>query len=143
VAKCFVKMPDDFLIKISRLGERTDEIVPKVLRAGAEVVDKAVKDGLAGVIGKGLKEESRSTGELIRALGVSHPRQDREGNYNVKVGFDENRPDGKNNAMLANIIEYGKHGQPPKPFLKKAKSGSKAACQKAMIDKLESEVNKI
>lgn len=143
MAKCFVKMPEDFLTKISRLGEKTDEIVPKVLRAGAEVVESAVKAGLSGVIGKGLKGESRSTGQLISALGVSHPRQDREGNFNVKVGFDENRPDGKNNAMLANIIEYGKHGQPPKPFLKKAKSSSKAACEKAMIDKLNSEVNKI
>ena len=25
------------------------------------------------------------------------------------------------NAMLANVLEYGKHGQPPKPFLKQTK----------------------
>ena len=37
------KMPDDFLDKISRLTERTDEIIPRVLEAGAEVVYEQVQ----------------------------------------------------------------------------------------------------
>ncbi len=143
MAKCTVQMPDDFLMKLSRLGNKTDEIVPKVLEAGAKIVESEVKQELTAVIGHGTKEESRSTGELVKALGVSKPRQDYNGDFNVKVGFDENRPDGKSNAMLANIIEYGKHGQTPKPFLKKAKSKSKSACVKAMIDTLNSEVDKV
>jgi hypothetical protein len=31
VAKADVKMPDDFLLKLSKLGDKTDEIIPKVL----------------------------------------------------------------------------------------------------------------
>jgi len=50
---------------------------------------------------------------------------DRSGNYNLRVGFAENRRDGKTNAMLANILEYGKSNQPPRPFLKPAKTASK------------------
>lgn len=84
-----------------------------------------------------------STGELVAALSVSDARQDREGNFNVKVGFDEPHSDGKSNAMLAGVLEYGKHGQPPKPFLKPAKQASKSACIAAMKQKFESEVSDV
>lgn len=136
-------MPEDFLLKLSRLGEKTDEIIPKVLEAGGEVVEAKVKSNLQAVIGSGTKEESRSTGELLSALGVSSARQDKDGNFNVKVGFSEPRSDGKSNAMIAGVLEYGKSGQSPKPFLKPAKSASKSACVDAMIAAFEKEVETI
>ncbi len=137
------KMPEDFLLKISTLGERTDEIVPRVLEAGGEVMLARVKSNLQAVVGSGTKYGSRSTGELADALGVSGAKQDRNGDFNVKLGFSEPRRDGESNAKLANIIEYGKHGQPPKPFLKPAKSAAKSACIEAMKAKLEEEINNI
>lgn len=143
MAKAAFKMPEDFLLKLSRLGEKTDEIIPKVLEAGGEVVEAKVKSNLQAVIGNGTKEESRSTGELISALGVSSARQDKDGNFNVKVGFSEPRSDGKSNAMIAGVLEYGKSGQPPKPFLKPAKSASKNACVDAMIAVFKKEVENI
>jgi len=143
VAKAVMKMPEEFLLKISRLGEKTDEILPRVLEAGGEVVDAKVKSNLQGIIGSGTKEESRSTGELISALGVSSAKQDRDGNFNVKVGFSEPRSDGKSNAMIASVLEYGKSGQLPKPFLKPAKSSSRKAFIEAMKQKLEKEVESI
>ncbi len=143
MAKAAFKMPEDFLLKLSRLGEKTDEIIPKVLEAGGEVVEAKVKSNLQAVIGSGTKEESRSTGELISALGVSSARQDKDGNFNVKVGFSEPRSDGKGNAMIAGVLEYGKSGQSPKPFLKPAKSASKSACVDAMIAAFEKEVENI
>ena len=143
MAKAAFKMPEDFLLKLSRLGEKTDEIIPKVLEAGGEVVEAKVKSNLQAVIGSGTKEESRSTGELISALGVSSARQDKDGNFNVKVGFSEPRPDSKSNAMIAGVLEYGKSGQSPKPFLKPAKSASKNACVDAMIAAFEKEVENI
>ena len=45
--------------------------------------------------------------------------------------------------FLANIIEYGKSGQPAKPFLKPAQTSSRKACTSAMIRKLEEEVEKL
>ncbi|AOV98929.1 HK97-gp10 family putative phage morphogenesis protein [Dehalococcoides mccartyi] len=143
MAKVGMKMPEDFLLKLSRLGEKTDEIIPKVLEAGGEVVQAKVKSNLQAVIGSGTKDESRSTGELVSALGVSSARQDKDGNFNVKVGFSEPRSDGKSNAMIAGVLEYGKSGQPPKPFLKPAKSASKNACVDAMIAAFEKEVENI
>jgi len=154
VAKATYKLPEDFLIKVSRLADKTDEIVPRVLQAGGEVVEKKVRSNLQAVIGSGIKEESRSTGELVGALGVSPAMLDRDGNFNVKVGFDEPRRQQnaavrkrsykeRTNAMIANVLEYGKHGQPAKPFLKPAKSASKNACIEAMKAKLESEMGNV
>jgi len=143
IAKAIVKMPEEFLLKISRLESKTDDIVPKVLEAGGNVVLQKVKSNLQGVIGKGTKRRSKSTGELLRSIGLSKARQNRNGDHNVKVGFAEPRSDGGSNAKLANILEYGKHGQPARPFLKPAKSSSKKACEDAMIAKLEEELRQI
>lgn len=143
MAKATFKMPEDFLMKVSKLADRTDDILPKVLETGAEVVERKVRSNLASVIGKGTKEPSRSTGQLLSSLGTSPALQDKNGDFNVKVGFSEPRSDGDSNAKIATILEYGKSGQPAKPFLKPAKSASKNACIEAMKAKLESEVNGI
>ena len=143
MAKVDFKMPEDFLLKLSRLGERTDDIIEKVLESGGEVVEAKVRANLSASVGRGTKEKSRSTGELLRSLGVSSAKQDRSGNYNVKVGFSEPRSDGGSNAKIANILEYGKSGQPPKPFLKPAKSASKDECIDAMKKRFDEEVENL
>ena len=143
MAKASFKMPEDFLVKVSTLAAKTDEIIPKVLQEGGKMVEARVKANLQAVVGSHLKEESRSTGELINALGVTPAGVDRKGEYNVKVGFDEPRRDGESNAKIANILEYGKSGQPPKPFLKPARTASRKACIEAMRRKLDEEINKL
>lgn len=154
MAKINIKMPDDFLLKLSYLGSKTDEICEKALEAGAEVVEGKVRSNLRSVIGSGVKIPSRSTGELLDSLGTSPAKLDKNGMLNVKVGFNEPRrkqyaAKGKRsykeitNAMIANVIEYGKSGQPPKPFLKPAKSSSGKACISAMKKTLEEEVKKL
>ena len=65
MAQVKVTMPEDFLLAVAKLGEKTDEIIPKVLEAGGEVVLTKVKSNLQSVIGKNTKVESRSTGELV------------------------------------------------------------------------------
>ena len=142
MAKIEMKMPEEFILKLSRLGNKTDEIIPKVLEAGGEVVLSKAKSNLSSVVGHGTKTKSRSTGELEDSLGLSPAKQKRDGSgWDIKIGFAEPRSDGDSNAKIANILEYGKHGQPAKPFLKPAKSASKNACIEAMKTKLESEVN--
>lgn len=84
----------------SRLAEKNDLIVP--------------------VIGSNTKYESRSTGELVDTLGMTPPKQDRDGNFNIKIGFSKPRKGTEKakcvrNAMLAGILEYGESLQPPKP----------------------------
>ena len=43
MARVEMKMPEDFLLKVSRLNEKTDEILPRVLEAGGQVVLERVK----------------------------------------------------------------------------------------------------
>ncbi len=143
MAKVDIKMPDEFLEKLSKLGAQTDEISERVLEAGGEVVLAKIRSNLSSVVGKDTKVDSRSTGELERSLGMSKARVDRNGNHNIKIGFAEPRSDGGSNAKIANILEYGRHGQPAKPFLKPAKSSSKSACEAAMKQKLEEEISKL
>lgn len=141
MARADVKLPEEFLLRLSRLGDKTDEICGKVLEAGAEVVEAKVRSNLQTAIGSGTKEPSRSTGELLSSLGISKPLQDRDGNFNVKIGFSEPRGGGGSNAKIANIIEYGKSGQPAKPFLKLAKTATRKACVDAMQERFEREVD--
>ena len=143
MARVEYTLPDDFLDRISRLAERTDEIIPRVLEAGAEVVLEQVRSNLVAVVGVGTKYPSRSTGELVAALGISPAKLDRNGNFNVKVGFDEPRQSGISNAMVGGILEYGKHGQPPRPFMRPARSAAKLATIDAMKRKLEEEVGSV
>lgn len=144
MARMEIKMPEGFLLKLSRLNEKTDEILPRVLEAGGQIVLERVKSNLSAVVGKGTKEPSRSTGELESVLGLSpaNPKRDGSG-WDIKVGFAEPRSDGNSNAKIANILEYGRHGQPPKPFLKPAKTQSRKACVETMKSKLDEEVRKI
>ena len=86
MAKAMLKMPEDFLMKVSKLESKTDEILPRVLQSGAGVVEAKVRTNLSAVVGANTKVESRSTGELERALGTSLARQDKDGNWNIKVG---------------------------------------------------------
>ncbi|GAB2022135.1 hypothetical protein RyT2_12090 [Pseudolactococcus yaeyamensis] len=143
MANVQLKMPDDFLLSLSKLEGKTDGILSKVLKSGSRIVESKVRNNLSLAIGKGTKIPSRSTGELERALGISPPLQDRNGNWHIKVGFSEQRSDGTSNAMIANMIEYGKHNQPAKPFLKPAKSQSRKACIEAMKSRLQQEIDGI
>lgn len=143
MAKADIQMPDEFLEKLSKLGDRTDAISEKVLETGGEVVLAKVKSNLSAVIGSGTAFDSRSTGELERSIGLSPVKVDRNGNHDIKIGFAEPRSDGDSNAKIANILEYGKHGQRAKPFLKPVKSASKSAAQEAMIRTFDEEVSKL
>lgn len=144
MAKIQMKMPEDFLLKLSRLEEQTDIIIPKVLEKGGQVMLAKIKSNLSSMIGKDIVEDSRSTGELKDSLGLSPAKQKRDGSgWDIKVGFSEPRSDGGSNAKIANILEYGKHGQPPKPFLKPARSQSRRIAVEAMKEKFEQEVERL
>ncbi|GHU68328.1 hypothetical protein FACS1894184_10050 [Clostridia bacterium] len=140
MARAELIMSEELLGKLEGLGERVDEIVEKALKAGAEVVHSAVASRLASSIGR-TKLPSRSTGALQSALGVSPVKAGRDGSVDIRVGFAENRHDGKVNAMLASLLEHGKSGQPARPFIKPANSASKAAAEAAMSAVVEAEMN--
>ena len=140
MAKVKIEMPTDLLDQLAGMGNALDAAIPKALSAGGKIVLDKMKSNLRAAIGRGTKGKSRSTGKLAASLGVSPAKLDREGNFDVKVGFSEGRGN-VSNAMLANVLEFGKHGQPPKPFLKRTKSSSQTPCIEAMQSVLKEELN--
>lgn len=139
MAKADFKLPEEFLLKISRLGKDMDAVAEKVLQSGGEEVLKKTKSNLSAVISK----SGKSTGQLEKALGLTPVKVDREGNHDIKVGFSEPRSDGSSNAKIANILEYGSSKQAAKPFLKPAKNASKKSAIQAMEETFENEVKKM
>lgn len=144
---------DEIQAKISTLQSRTDEILGKAMEAGAEAALPIVRDNLQNAIGN-TKFESRSTGELESSLGFSPVMVDNKGNTNVKIGFNEPRrvqtvAKGKRsyytatNAMIANVLEYGKHGQPPRPWVKRSKAQSKGIFEKTAQEFIDKEVDNL
>ena len=145
-----VKMPVDFTIKLDKLGAMTDAVVGQALEAGGQIALGIMKGNLQGVLGN----TTRGTGELMGSLGVTPVKQDNSGNSNVKVGFNEprrhqNAARGKRsykartNAMIANVLEHGKHNQPARPFLAPAKSAARAPCIAAMKAEMEAVIDSL
>jgi len=141
-----ILFPSGFLENVSALENEIPVILDGALEAGGEIMLEAVKGKLSAVIGKvndPKSNPSRSTGELVNALGTSPVKVNFNGDYNIKVGFSESRPDGEVNAKIANVIEYGKEGQPPRPFLKPAKSSNSKRAKNAIKEYIAREIDKI
>ena len=71
MARVDVKMPDEFLERMSRLGSQFDNIAEKVLEAGGEVVLEKTKNNLSSVIGVRFQIHGR-----IRRFSWSYIRKD-------------------------------------------------------------------
>ena len=131
MAKMTLKLPDDLADRLSDLQKHSDTLVKKALEEGGKVVLKQAQSNLNSVVGKGTKYDSRATGELERSLGLSPVKENGAGR-DIKVGFSEPHSGGVSNAMLAALLEYGKHGQAAKPFMTPAKRSAQKSCIEAM-----------
>lgn len=138
MAKVAFKMPDSLQSAFEELQENSGEIIDSCVVAGAEVFEAYVKNSLQEVL-----SEDHKNGELIHALGVTTVKVDRKGIHNAKIGFREPRDDGGVNAKVATVLEYGRSGQPARPFLAPAKRSAKKAVLAAMETTFEQEVNKV
>ena len=141
MAKVKIEFPDDVVKKLSKLGSRTDEILEKTLKAGADVVKPVFKSNLAGVIGKNTKRKKKSSGTLVGSLGISPVKNASDGSVDIKIGFSEPRPDCKRNAMIAGILEHGRSGQPARPFISATKNAVKGPATEAMVVAFNKEVD--
>lgn len=151
MAKCEIKLPDELYKSIEKLSGRQDEILKSTLEAGGEIVLKAVRNNLNHAI---TNSSMRSTGELKNSLGMSPVKKSSRGIYNIKIGFAEPRRKQYaakkkrsyytiTNAMIANVLEYGKTGQSPRPFVRPARVSSKKPAIEAMKSKFDEEIKRL
>ena len=148
-----IEFPDELGALLTAVGNHVDEITEKAFQAGAEAVLPIFRENLKASIGN-TKFESRSTGELVESVGISPFMIDNKGNPNIKIGFNEPRSLQYlavhkrsyyliTNAMIANVLEYGKHGQPPRPWLTRTKAQAKDVFLQAAQQKFEEEIDKL
>ena len=100
---------------INKLGN-DGELSKKMLDESAPYVRDVLRRNLEKVIGKNLKGKSRSTGELLSSLGISKIKKDRNGYWNIKIGFAGTDSRGVSNGLKAGVLEYGKSNQEKRPF---------------------------
>lgn len=117
---------------------RADIVPDSVLRAAADVAVDAQKKTARGML-KG----KYATGRLADSISTDRVRRTKDGK-SVQVVFKGTRTRGKNkksttrNAEIAFVNEFGKRGQPPRPFIQRANE----QCKDAAIEVAAKEYDK-
>ncbi|MBH5299851.1 HK97 gp10 family phage protein [Corynebacterium silvaticum] len=142
MAKAQIKLPTAFIDSLDAASALLDAAADEVLNAGADVVEPRLRANLTVTIGKGVTP-SRSTGQLLGALGTTAVRVNSRGEHNLKIGFAENRRDGRSNALIANVLEYGRSNQPARPFLAPTRSQTRRPATEAMKQALTARMNQV
>lgn len=143
MARVQIRLPNDFIDALDSASSLIDNSAEKVLKAGANIVEPRMRSNLSAAIGSSTKQPSRSTGQLAKALGTAPVKVNSRGDYNVKVGFAENRDDGRANALIANVLEHGRSNQPARPFLAPTRSQTRRAAITAMKQTLAARIQQV
>lgn len=143
MARVQIRLPNDFIDALDSASSLIDNSAEQVLKAGANIVEPRMRSNLSAAIGSSTKQPSRSTGQLAKALGTAPVKVNSRGDYNVKVGFAENRDDGRSNALIANVLEHGRSNQPARPFLAPTRSQTKRAAITAMKQTLAARIQQV
>ena len=132
MARAQIQLPNAFIDALEAVSNVIESSAEEVLSAGANVVEPRLRANLTSAIGSNTKLPSRSTGQLASALGTTSVKVNSRGVYNVKVGFAENRRDGRSNALIANVLEHGRSNQAARPFLAPTRSQTRRPATEAM-----------
>ncbi len=138
MARFVIKTGAEFANRIYALGNESKRAIESALTGGAAIVKDEINRGI-----QGLPEVTGITKRgLEEGLGIS-PVGEREGVYDVKVGFEGYNDRGIPNAMMARIMESGTSKTPKHPFVGPAKRRSAKAAVDAMQDAFDRELEKI
>lgn len=142
MARVQIKLPTAFIDSLDAASAVLDSAAEEVLQAGAGVVEPRLRANLTAAISQGTTP-SRSTGQLLGALGTTAVRVNSKGEHNLKIGFAENRRDGRSNALIANVLEHGRSNQPARPFLAPTRSQTRRPATEAMKQTLTARMNQV
>lgn len=152
----------EYELKLSKLGDNIEDIAGKAIYEGAKIVADEVKAQLDGLntatdeIAMMRYREQRPTyiterakEGLISSFGVTPLSKDKEGVYNVKLGFDgyndvktKKYPNGQPNQLIARACESGSSAMIKQPFFRKAVQATKKKAEARMADILDKEIDK-
>lgn len=152
----------DYEIALGRLGNKTPEICGRAIHEGAKIIADEVKNNLNSLnsttdelaMMKAKKGEptyitKRAKEGLIESFGVTPMQKDRDGIYNVKLGFDgynavktKKWPKGQPNQLIARACESGSSAMIKQPFFRKAVQETRRKAEKRMGEILDEEIKK-
>lgn len=160
MAKITLKTSTQFQVSMDRLGEAADGICKMAIYEGAAIMADQIKKNLdalptdkfrylrGGDKFAGVPEPQKQ--DLKNALGISPMKQDENGDWNAKIGFDgygstetDKYPGGVPNSLLARAVESGSSVRAKTPFVRPAINGARNKAKKAMADKADEEIKKI
>ena len=136
---------DAFDLMLEKAAAKTKDVAEAALKEGAKIIANRMKANLQGI----LSEEA--TGQLVAAFGITPVKENREGNWNVHLGFDgyqmppqKGFPTGVPFQLIARSFESGAGDwRMPKPFAKPAVQATKQQALEAMKRAAEQELRKI
>jgi HK97 gp10 family phage protein len=137
MARMTFKAGDEFALKLSQLSIDSDRVAKQAIYAGAKIVADEIKSSLDGVL------SPEATGDLVDSFGITPIMQDRDGNWNAKLGFDGYDRNGVPNQLKARALESGTSKQPKRPFIRPAVNKTRTQAQAEMARVIDEEINKI
>lgn len=108
---------DELSMDMDAFSELPDSVMENMLLAEAEVIEKAQKR-----VGKAYGVHR--TGVTLESITHSRMKVTRYGGRAIHVYPGARNSDGNRNAEIAFINEYGKRGQPARPFIRDANEES-------------------
>lgn len=143
MARVQIRLPNSFIDALGAAGDVVESSAEEILQAGAGVVEPRMRANLQAAIASSTKQPSRSTGQLLGALGTTTVKVNSRGDHNVKVGFAENRRDGRSNALIANVLEHGRSNQAAQPFLASTRSQTRRPAIETMKQTLAAKIEAV
>lgn len=154
MANITFKDGEEYLIRLGRLSDQSEEIIKKAIYPAADLVANKIRENLqaeindpssAAVSKKSLykKKGQKSTGDLLDSLGITPIRKDGKGYWNEKIGFDGYDRKGVPNQLKARAIERGTSKMRERPFVKPAVASTGKQAQELMRQVVDEETKKI
>lgn len=154
------KLPEEYISKLSKLGNASADICKKTVKAGANPVANEIRKSLQALpedTFRRLGNDEKFSGvpsaqkkDLLDSLGVTPVDIDRNGIINVKIGFHgygsyktNKYPNGLPNKLLARVVESGSSVRKKTPFVRKAVSRVKDKSLEAMKESIDNDIRSL
>lgn len=152
----------EYELQLGKLGDKTPEICGKAIYEGAKIVADEVAARLNAlntttdkIAMKNWKKQQpsyitqRAKDGLIESFGVTPMSRDKDGIYNVKLGFDgynsvktKRWRNGQPNAMIARACESGSSAMHKQPFFRESVQKTRKKAEARMAEILDEEIKK-
>lgn len=138
MARITFKAGDDYMRRLLRTSDRSEEMVKKAIDEGACIVTDEIRVNLK----KNLAGSTLSTGALEKSLGTSKIRKAKNGSFYTKIGFRGYDKKHVPNALKARVMESGSSKIRKRPFVRPAVDAKRNETLEAMERAISEEIKK-